>query len=180
MLPVRSARQAQRRGAGYGLGDALRTQLHHQPRERLHPGAAVHAGEVLCMVARLEYDTSCQPTGLKITLAAAAASGKLVGWQDAPMRRRTRARASARVGRAGVQALARLVVKLRAEGISKPVDVAAALAGPIGQEHADPFTGKPMRFDPSTGTVGFEVENEYLSGVTRAQRERYGRMALRL
>jgi len=83
-------------------------------------------------------------------------------------------------GRAGVQTLVRLLVNLRAMGITQPQDVAAALAGPLGQAHTDPFTGKPMRFDPQTATIGFEVEAKLLSGVTRPIRERYGRMALPL
>jgi hypothetical protein len=81
---------------------------------------------------------------------------------------------------AGVQTLSLLVVKLRAGGISNPTEVAAALAGSLGQAHADPFSGKPMHFDPSSNTVGFEVETKHLSGSARPQRERYGRMALRL
>lgn len=83
-------------------------------------------------------------------------------------------------GRAGVQTLVRLQVKLRAGGIVKSDQVAAALAGPLGQAHADPFTGKPMRFDAQTGTLGFEAKLEHLSGAVREQRERYGRMALPL
>jgi hypothetical protein len=83
-------------------------------------------------------------------------------------------------GRAGVQALSRLVVKLRAAGISKPEEVSAALEGPLGQAHPDPYSGKPMRFDASNGTVGFDMLNEHLSGVAREVRQRYGRMALRL
>jgi hypothetical protein len=83
-------------------------------------------------------------------------------------------------GRAGVQTLSRLVVKLRAAGISKPEDVAAALAGPLGAAHPDPFTGKPMRFDPSGGTVGFDILTAHLSGVARELGERYGKLALRL
>ena len=43
-----------------------------------------------------------------------------------------------------------------------------------------PFTGKPMRFEPQTGTIGFDIETEHLSGVARPIRERYGRMALLL
>lgn len=83
-------------------------------------------------------------------------------------------------GRAGVQTLVRLQVKLRAAGIVTPDAVAAALAGPLGQAHADPFTGKPMRFDAQTGTVGFDAKVEHLSGAVRELRERYGRMALPL
>ena len=59
-------------------------------------------------------------------------------------------------GRAGVQTLARLLVNLRAKGITKPEDVTAALGGPLGQK------------------------TEHLSGVARPIRERYGRMALPL
>ena len=83
-------------------------------------------------------------------------------------------------GRAGVQSLAQLVVKLRAAGVSKPDDVAAALAGAIGQAHPDPFTGQPMRFDAGDGTVGFDALNKHLSGVARPLRDRYRRMALPL
>jgi hypothetical protein len=82
--------------------------------------------------------------------------------------------------RTGVQALAHLVARLRAAGISKPADVAAALDGPLGAAHADPFTGKPMRFDGHDGTVGFDVEQSYLTGVARNIAERYRRMALPL
>ena len=83
-------------------------------------------------------------------------------------------------GTAGVRALVRLQVNLRARGIAKPEAVNAALAGPIGKAHPDPFTGKPMQFDPSTGTLGFEVATKHLTGASRGLRERYGRMALRL
>jgi hypothetical protein len=83
-------------------------------------------------------------------------------------------------GRAGVQTLSRLFVKLRAAGISKPEDVVAALAGPLGQAHPDPFTGKPMLFYSSSGTIGFEILTGHLSGVARELGERYGKLALRL
>ena len=82
--------------------------------------------------------------------------------------------------RAAVQGLARLQVSLRAKGLVKPEDVAAALAGPLGKTHADPFSGEPMRYDPSTQTVGFDIEAKYLSGVARFVHQRYGRMALPL
>lgn len=83
-------------------------------------------------------------------------------------------------GRAGVQTLARLQMNLRARGITKPQDVAAALAGPLGKAHLDPFSGEPMRYDPATRTVGFDIEAKYSSGVARSLRQRYGRMALPL
>lgn len=82
--------------------------------------------------------------------------------------------------RAGVQTLARLLVRLHAKGITKPEQVAAALAGPLGQAHPDPFSGQPMRYDAATRTVGFDVKESHLSGVARGLRQRYGRMALRL
>jgi hypothetical protein len=62
----------------------------------------------------------------------------------------------------------------------KSEDVAAALAGPLGHAHADPFTGEPMRYDPSTQTLGFFIQAKYLSGVTRFLHQRYGRMAVPL
>jgi hypothetical protein len=83
-------------------------------------------------------------------------------------------------GRAAVQTLARLQASLRAKGIVKSEDVAAALAGPLGHAHADPFTGEPMRYDPSTQTLGFFIQAKYLSGVTRFLHQRYGRMAVPL
>jgi hypothetical protein len=82
--------------------------------------------------------------------------------------------------RGGVQTLARLTIKLRAAGISTPNGVATALSGPLGREHADPFTGEPMRFDPKSRTIGFEAERRHISGVARGLRDRYGRMALPL
>jgi hypothetical protein len=81
---------------------------------------------------------------------------------------------------AGVQRLVHLQVMLRATGISKPEEVLAALAGPLGRSHLDPFTGKPMRFDARTRTIGFDTQPKYISGPARALVERYGRMALPL
>jgi len=83
-------------------------------------------------------------------------------------------------GFAGVYTLVRLQVTLRATGISKPEEVRAALAGPLGRSHPDPFTGESMRFDPSTGTIGFDTQPKYTSGVARTLVKRYGRMALPL
>lgn len=80
--------------------------------------------------------------------------------------------------RAGVQTLARLLVKLRGAGITSADRMTAALAGPLGRAHADPFTGKPMRFDPKTETIGFEADERLLSGVMRPIRARYGRVAM--
>ena len=80
----------------------------------------------------------------------------------------------------GVQTLARLLVKLRALRVSAPDDIRAALDGPLGREHPDPFTGKPMRFDPQTGTIGFEAEVKHTTGAMRPLRGRYGRVALAL
>jgi hypothetical protein len=82
---------------------------------------------------------------------------------------------------AAVQTLARLIVTLREKGISKPEAVEAALAGPIGEAHLDPFTGERMQFDPRTRTVGFERPHmKHISGGLRNLRGRYGRMALPL
>ena len=82
--------------------------------------------------------------------------------------------------RAGVQTLARLQVTLRAKGITKPEEVAAALSGPLGMAHPAPFTGRPIRFDAQTGTIGFDAEEMQLSGVARMLHDRYKRMALPL
>jgi hypothetical protein len=83
-------------------------------------------------------------------------------------------------GRAGVQTLVQLLVRLHARGITRSQDVAATLAGPLGRAHADPFTGEPMRYDPATQTIGFDAEAKHISGAARHMRKRYGRMALRL
>lgn len=81
-------------------------------------------------------------------------------------------------GHAGVQTLVRLQVTLRAAGLSKPDEIAAALAGPLGSSHPDPFTGVPMRFDPRTNTIGFESRERYHSYPVRELVKRHGRMAL--
>jgi len=83
-------------------------------------------------------------------------------------------------GFAGVHTLVRLQVTLRARGISKPDEVRAALAGPLGRSYLDPFTGESIHFEPSTGTIGFDTQPKYISGVARTLVERYGRMALPL
>jgi hypothetical protein len=80
----------------------------------------------------------------------------------------------------GVLTLVRLQVKLRAAGISKPEAVVTALASPLGRTHPDPFTDEPMRFDPKTGTIGFEAQYKCISGASRPLVNRYGRMALPL
>jgi len=83
-------------------------------------------------------------------------------------------------GHDGVLTLARLQVKLRAAGISKPEAVVTALASPLGRSHADPFTSEPMGFDPKTRTIGFEAQPKCVSGASRPLLSRYGRMALPL
>ena len=82
----------------------------------------------------------------------------------------------------GIRTLVRLQVKLRASGRASPNEVAAELAGPLGRSHPDPFTGKPMQFDPQTSTIGFEtkLEMKHLSGAVRPVVERYGRVAVPL
>jgi hypothetical protein len=82
--------------------------------------------------------------------------------------------------RANIQALARLIVKLREAGISKSDEVEVALAGPLGKANADPFNGERFRFDPRTRTIGFEADSKFISGGIRPMRDRYGRMALPL
>ena len=78
----------------------------------------------------------------------------------------------------GMQTLVHLQVKLRAAGITEPDPVTAALEGPLGRSHLDPFSGNPMRFDPNTGTIGFHTEAKYVSAGPRPLVYRYGRMAL--
>jgi hypothetical protein len=82
-------------------------------------------------------------------------------------------------GHSGVLALVRLQTKLRAEAISKPEAVRAALAGALGSSHADPFTGEPMVFDPGNMTIGFATEVKCIGGGSRAL-IRDGRLALPL
>ncbi len=83
-------------------------------------------------------------------------------------------------GVAGLHTLVRLQVALRAKGALTPGAVAEALFSPIGSAHLDPFAGKPMVFDPKTGTIGFDAEAKYYSGQTGALLQRYGRMAIPL
>lgn len=70
-------------------------------------------------------------------------------------------------GFAGMQALVGLQIRLRAAGITKPADVARALAGPLGNAYPDPFTGTSMEFDQEKMTIGFACEVKYLTGVAR-------------
>ena len=82
-------------------------------------------------------------------------------------------------GFSGVQALVGLQVRLRAAGITKPADVARALAGPLGSAYPDPFTDRSMEFDQEKMTIGFPCEVPYLTGVARWI-EAQGKVALPL
>lgn len=81
---------------------------------------------------------------------------------------------------AGVQSAVRLQMKLRAAGISRPEEVSAAVSGPLGLAHPDPFTGRPMRFDPKTNSIGFDVPPKYITGAARSLVVENGRFALPL
>lgn len=83
-------------------------------------------------------------------------------------------------GHAGLQELVRLQVRLRAAGIAKPEEVAAALSGPLGAAHRDPFSGKPFAFDQKTMTISFPCEAKYLSVTGRGLRGADGMVTLSL
>ena len=78
-----------------------------------------------------------------------------------------------------VQALARLQIRLREAGIAAPQAIDAALAGPLGQEHRNPFTGRPLRYDRERDQLGLEIRAMLVSGVARgALEERDGALWL--
>jgi hypothetical protein len=79
----------------------------------------------------------------------------------------------------GLYSAVSLQIALRQAGIMSAVAVGEALDGPIFKAYLDPFTGKPMRFDEKTRTVGFESPVGS-GGVVDAMRERYGRVAVEL
>ena len=68
---------------------------------------------------------------------------------------------------AAVQSLVALQVRLRASGITNPADVQRALAGSLGREYPNPFTGKPMEFNAAKMTLGFASDLKLLPGPTR-------------
>jgi hypothetical protein len=78
----------------------------------------------------------------------------------------------------GHLSLVTLQIKLRAAGAISPEGVAAALAGPLGRAHPDPFTGKPMRFDPKTNSIGFDAKLEYGSSALQEVIKKFGRVAV--
>jgi len=57
------------------------------------------------------------------------------------------------------------------------MEVEAALAGPLGAAHPDPYSGLPMRFDPTNATIGFESNSQRGSIIERLKK-RYGRVAV--
>lgn len=83
-------------------------------------------------------------------------------------------------GHAATQALVALQVRLRALGAATPEAVAAALAGPLGAAHLNPFTGKPMDFDAQAMTLGFACEEKHLTGAARGLRTAKGKVELLL
>jgi len=70
-----------------------------------------------------------------------------------------------------------LQIRLRDAGITRPSAVEHAQEGPLFRAHPDPFTGKPMRFDPNTRTIGFKSP-VVMGGTSPSLYERYGRVAV--
>jgi hypothetical protein len=68
-------------------------------------------------------------------------------------------------------ALVSLQLKLNAINATTPKAIAAALAGPLGATHPNPYSGQPMNYDPKTNSLGFESKNK--SGF-QAIKKRYG------
>ena len=54
----------------------------------------------------------------------------------------------------------------------EPDAVAAALAGPLGAEFPDPWTGKSMVFDAKRKTIGFETKSTGL--IVGSLKKRFG------
>jgi len=46
--------------------------------------------------------------------------------------------------------------------------------------HPNPFTGKPMRFDEKTGTIGFDAPATLMSYAGKQLIAKYGRVAIPL
>jgi hypothetical protein len=88
------------------------------------------------------------------------------------------------IGRAHVtQALNSLValqIELRMAGVSSLPAIGRALDGPLFAAHPEPFTGKPMRFDAKTRTIGFYSPVDLLGGALMSLEQRYGRAAVEL
>lgn len=80
----------------------------------------------------------------------------------------------------GLYALVALQLQLRGTGAATPEAIAAALGGPLGAARPDPYTGKPMTYDPETSSLGFESQNK--SGlVAQELKKRFsGRVAIAL
>jgi hypothetical protein len=80
------------------------------------------------------------------------------------------------------QALLALVstqLALRAAGASTPEAVTAALAGPVGQAHLNPYTGKPMAYEASTGRLSFDTQGNMTPAIS-ALKKKYGKVAVSL
>lgn len=72
----------------------------------------------------------------------------------------------------GLYSLVALQIKLDAAGVRESDAVAAALAGPLGAEFPDPWTGKPMVFDAKRKTIGFETKSTGL--IAGSLKKRFG------
>lgn len=72
----------------------------------------------------------------------------------------------------GLYALVALQLQLRAAGAVEPQAIAAALAGPLGTGRPDPYTARPMTYDPQTNSLGFESQNH--SNALQAVKKKHG------
>ncbi|MCW5605968.1 MAG: hypothetical protein KIT18_15610, partial [Burkholderiales bacterium] len=79
-----------------------------------------------------------------------------------------------------IYTLVALQIKLREAGATDLFAIGQALDGPLFKAHPDPFTGKPMRFDARTRTIGFDALPIMVGRSMSQLRDHYGRVAVEL
>ncbi|MCE9639509.1 MAG: hypothetical protein K8S22_05060 [Betaproteobacteria bacterium] len=80
----------------------------------------------------------------------------------------------------GLYALVAVQLRLRAAGTATPAAIAAALAGPLGAARPDPYTEKPMSYDPKTNSLGFESQNDSGVIIQELKKRHSGKVAVAL
>jgi len=80
----------------------------------------------------------------------------------------------------GLLALVALQIGLRAASATTPEAIVAALAGPLGKERPDPYSGRPMTFDPKTNSLGFESQSKSSTDLVALKKRFGGRVAIAL
>lgn len=80
----------------------------------------------------------------------------------------------------GLFALVALQLQLRSASAATPKAIAAALAGPLGALRPDPYSGKPMTYDPGTNSLGFESHSKSGTDLAAVKKRFGGRVAIAL